>query len=388
MTTFIIRPFCIFLFLCLFILSSCHKAEEFKITGKIENAADKVLYLEQIGISKTTLLDSVVLDASGDYLFKQARPIHPDFYRLRLDNQRINLAVDSTETITVNAQTDSFATDYTLDENNPENIKIKELTLLQIDSSRKYNALSGQFDAGEISGDTFKEEAYKVINAHKSRVREIIGSNFIGLSSYFALFQQINTFLIFDPYNKEDNKLYGAAANAWDLYYPDSPRALQLKNIYLSTRSVPRESSITPVFIDVLDGKTRYDISLPSLTGEEIRMSEACEGKVTLIDFTVYSAIDSPEHNRMLSGIYFDERFKNIAIYQVSLDNDEHTWKNAAVNLPWICVRDPETIHSETIKKYNVTALPTTFIMNKEGEIVFRVENYNDLKKEILKYLN
>ena len=363
------------------ILFSCQKEQSFSISGQITDAENKILYLEQIGISKINKLDSVQLNTSGNYKFKQPRPVYPDFYRLRLGNQMINLAIDSTESLTVNAPANTFATDYSLNEENTVNLKIKELTLLQLQSSKEYNRLSKQFNDKEIDAKIFEEEAYKVINNYKNQAKEIIHFDFINLSAYYALFQQINSFIIFDPYNKEDNKLFGAVANAWIVFYPESPRAVQMKNIYLTSRASFRE--INPLVIDSVDSRTLFDISLPSLDGKEIRLSEVSNGKTVLIDFTSYAVESSPGHNRMLAELH--NKFDNLVIYQVSLDADDHFWKNATINLPWICVRDPKSIYSTVAQTYNVTQIPSTFLMNKNGVIVYKVDDYKNLEKEIQK---
>jgi predicted TIM-barrel fold metal-dependent hydrolase len=68
------------------------------------------------------------------------------------------------------------------------------------------------------------------------------------------------------------------------------------------------------------------------------------------------------------------------------LDTDSHLWQNAAANLPWIRVRDSQSIYSPTIQKYNVRDIPTTFIRDREGEIVARIDDYSTLSKTVANY--
>ena len=56
-----------------------------------------------------------------------------------------------------------------------------------------------------------------------------------------------------------------------------------------------------------------------------------------------------------------------------------------AKNLPWITVFDPMSINSQTVGAYNVTGIPTTFII-RGGEIVERVEDATRLKAAVGKY--
>ena len=375
------------LFFCLsicFLVSCEENKNQFSIEGTIKNADNKTLYLENIGTSTITLLDSVQLKGSSSFKFKQLRPATPDFYRLRLGNQIINIAIDSTETITINGNAANFAKDYTV-EGNAKNEKIKELTLLQLNTSIEYNQLKKQYEMAEISVDEYTEQVSNALEKYKTVALQYIYADPISPVAYFALYQQINGLLIFDPYGKADSKAYGAVATAWNQYYPDSPRAKQLYSLFAGSLAFLRNNRS----VEIVEGDSRelFDVSLLSFDGKERKLSEVGDGKLTLIDFTAYGMSESPLHNVRLAEIYEKYKSKGFEIYQISLDTDEHFWKNAAANLPWITVRDPQSIQSDMVRKYNVSELPSTFLRNKEGEIVARIESYDNLQKEISKYL-
>ena len=69
----------------------------------------------------------------------------------------------------------------------------------------------------------------------------------------------------------------------------------------------------------------------------------------------------------------------------MSLDQDNVVWREAAKNLPWITVFDPMSIQSKNVGTYNVSGIPTTFII-RGGEIVERVEDATRLKAAVAKY--
>jgi hypothetical protein len=50
-------------------------------------------------------------------------------------------------------------------------------------------------------------------------------------------------------------------------------------------------------------------------------------------------------------------------------------------------VRDPETVYSKIAATYNVKELPTTFLLNRKGEVVKRIEQGVDLDMELKKML-
>ena len=109
------------------------------------------------------------------------------------------------------------------------------------------------------------------------------------------------------------------------------------------------------------------------------------KGKVVLLDFTVYNNAMSPAHNLALRELYNKYASKGLEIYQVSLDGDEHFWKTQADNLPWICVRDANSIYSTYVSLYGVNNLPALFLINKDNELRKRydADSQVDIEKDI-----
>ncbi|MDR1632498.1 MAG: AhpC/TSA family protein [Dysgonamonadaceae bacterium] len=369
--------------ICMF--ASCTKNNKFTIEGNVKDGSGKTLYLENVTTSSVVVLDSVELGDNGSFRFKRPRPQAPDFYRLRLKHQFINLSVDSTETIKIQPDTLNFARNYTV-EGSFECSKIKELTFLQLATNEAYNQLQKQYESKTISLDEYIVGIKEIMDAYKKEATNYIMTNPASASAYFALFQQINGLLIFDPYDKQDSRMYGAVANNWNMNYPDALRTKHLVGLFTNSLIVLRQEQNKAVPQE-LDSKQFFDISLPSIQDNEIRLSEVGAGKVVLLDFTAYESQNSPLHNMDLLKIYRKYESQGFAIYQVSLDRDRHFWKNAAVNLPWICVIDPQSVYSEIAKKYNVSNLPAGFIFDKHGDIVSRIDNYGDLEKLVVSHL-
>ena len=368
------------------ILISCSGKSQFTVKGIVKDGNEKILYLENVTVSKVVLLDSVKLSKNGSFVFRQKRPVAPDFYRLRLNNQLINFVIDSTEIITINSDTLRFAMDYTVDGSFESN-QIKTLTLTQLKTSETYNQLQRLYLSQGITADEYIEKINACIEDYKNVAVNFIYSNPASTSAYFALFQQINGLLIFDPYDKTDSKAYGAVANNWNLHHPDAPRTKHLVNLFTSAQAIIRGEDSRNLEANTVEGKDFFDISLLSIDDKAYRLSEIGKDNVVLLDFTVYGRNESPLHNQRLAKIYGKYHARGFQIYQISLDTDEHFWKNAAFNLPWICVIDPQSVNSDILKKYNIHELPAGFILNRKGEIVKRVEKYDDLDAEILSYL-
>ena len=102
------------------------KKEQFEINGRIAEADGKTLSFEAVTLNGIEALDSIRLDENGDFRFHGMRPFNPEFYRLRIDRQIVNLSVDSTETIHVEATWPAMGTGYEV-EGSPDCQTLKEI---------------------------------------------------------------------------------------------------------------------------------------------------------------------------------------------------------------------------------------------------------------------
>lgn len=367
-------------------LTGCKGDTEFTVEGVVSGADDQVMYLENVGVSAVEVMDSVRLTAAGKFRFTKPRPEYPDFYRLRLKNQLINFSVDSTETISFIADAETFATSYTV--KGSENCQaIKDITLAQLDANQAIQRLREQSEAGTLPDSIYARKVLEASEAYKEVARKYIYAAPMSAAAYFALFQQIDGLLFFDLYDKEDSRAYGAVATSYDHYYPESPRSKHLYNLALQSIKVIR--SQRPIDLDKVEKKevSFLDVDLPDLSGENVKLSEVAKGKVTVINFTAYMSEWSPALNMTFGELYVKYHDKGLEIYQVSLDSDAHFWKNAASNLPWTCVRDPQSVYSQMAALYNVKRLPAIFIMDREGNLVKRVDDVKTLEADLKRVL-
>ncbi len=364
------------------LLTACQKEQKFKVEGVISDAEDMVLYLENIGISSVETLDSVKLNRTGKFDFSQPRPDYPDFYRLRLKNQLINFAVDSTETVMIEADASTFATSYKI-EGSESNKAIKTITLAQLDANQAISKLKKEYNEKQIADTTMANQVDRIFKEYKNTALKYIYSAPMSTVAYYALFQQIDGMLLFDLYDKTDSRAYGAVATSYDHFYPESPRAAHLHNLALQSIKVIR--SQRPINLDNVETTeiSYMDVSLPDENGNIVKLSDVARESVTIVNFTAYQAEWSPSLNMEFGRLYSEYSPKGLNIYQISLDADLHFWRNAASNLPWSCVRDPETVYSKIASLYNVKQLPAIFLLDRKGNLVKRVEDLRTMEKDI-----
>lgn len=361
------------------------KGPQFTVEGTVTDADSTILYLEKRELNQTTILDSIRLDNKGTFKFKEASTPYPEFYVLRLNNQVINFAVDSSETVTLEASKNNFATNYFID-GNLANKQIKAVVLAQYKASKDINDLQQKFKNKEIDEQKYIEQIREIADSYKENAKNIIFSNLKSPAAYFALFQKVNGLLFFDPYDKEDYKIFAAVATAWDTYFKESPRSSHIRDYTLLAMKARKQEEIDlSQATSEVDANEYYNIKLPNVEGNIVELT-SLKGKVVLLDFTTYQAKESPAHNMALNKIY--SKFKpNFEIYQISFDADKHLWTNAAVNLPWIAVHESKSVNSDLIFKYNIQELPAMFLIDKNGDIAKRLLPTDNIEAEIQKIL-
>ena len=370
-------------------LGACSSGPQFKVTGKVDGADGKMLYLEASALEGIVPLDSVKLKADGTFSFESSRPASPEFYRLRVDDKVINLAVDSTETLTVTAPYATFATGYQVT-GSPDCEKIKQLALLQTKLQADADRLAEDAQARRIGMDVYQQRLSALLKKYKDEVK----INYIfaapnTTAAYFALFQKLNNYLIFDPLNsKDDVKCFAAVATSLNNRYPDADRTKNLYNIVIKGMKNTRTPQQTVVEIpeENVQETGVIDINLRDLRGAAHKLTDL-KGKVVLLDFTVYQSAVSASHNYMLRDLYDKYAKQGLEIYQVSLDADEHYWKTIASNLPWICVRDAAGVYSSVVSLYGVQSLPSVFLINRDNELRARGETIKDLEEAVRRLL-
>lgn len=358
--------------------------KKFNVNGSIAQANDSVLYLENIGIDGITAVDSLKLGENGDFSFSHTAPEAPEFYRLRISDQIINISIDSTETVTVKADYPTMAQQYTVEGSEESNV-IKELSakqmqlreaLLKIENNE---ALSYQ-----VAGDSIM----KVIEAYKDDIKNnYIFKNPNKASSYFALFQTIGSYLIFNPReNEADIKAFAAVATSWDVYYPEAVRGKNLHNIAIegmkNIRLMQNKQAASSIDLSQIEATNIINVSLLDNKGN-LRNLTDLKGKVVMLDFHIYGGEASTKRIMLLRELYSKYNSQGFEIYQVGLNDDEHFWKTQTEALPWICVHDKQGANSVTLRQYNVQSIPTFFIIDKTNTLHKRDLQIEDIDAEI-----
>ncbi len=363
-------------------LTACNE-KKFHVEGQIANAKDSVLYFENIGLAGPEMLDSVRLDSDGSFSFSGEQQAAPEFYRLRINDQIISLSIDSTETVSIKAQWPLMASQYEVS-GSEECQTIKELALKQMDLQQRAIDVSRNTSLGI---DQVNDSILAMVRQYKEQVkRQYIFTNPAKPSAYFALFQTLGNMLLFNPQNdKEDIKVFAAVATSWDSFWPEAERGKNLHNIAIEgMKNVRYNEAQANRTIDAskVEEAGLIDIALADNTGK-MRHLKDLKGKVVLLDFHVFATNESPARILLLRELYNKYQAQGFEIFQVSLDPDEHFWKQQTAALPWISVRETDATASTTLSIYNVQSVPEFFLIDRGNNIIGRSQSIKDLEQAI-----
>lgn len=353
-------PSLVLLFGLLTICAAGCKMTEFKVEGTVAGAPDKELTIERSDYSgRWQRIGETKTNGSGRFSVEMAAPGAPEVYRLCLDNSFIYFPVEGTETITIDANAASFATDYS--------IKGSEQAEQMASFEKEAAGLKG------MSADS--------LAAFKRRVYETyIRPGHGNLLSYFVLTKVVDGKALYDPADAQDSKYFAAVATAFREFAPDDPRAQLLEAIAIKGMKARNWQQGRALVVEGSELQM-IDIELQDEAGQMRKLSDITgKGKPVVLAFTVMTMPESPEVNRRLASL---REAYGADIYQVALDADHYAWRDAAKNLPWVTVIDSRGLQAQSVTDYNVVQLPEFFVINSNGALSARAQNFDELKKAL-----
>lgn len=354
-------------FSLLAMLASCSGGNKWHLDGKITGLnEDDIVVIEGNNQGYWYPMDTIKVSSNGSYSYSHEAQGYPDIYRLRVGEKSVYFPIDSIESVTLSAEAPAIDANYTLS-GTPQ-----ALNLVRVDSMLMATAARGGVDAVATDPDL------------KRALGEIIIADPAGIVPYYIINKSVGGKPLFNPAVKSDLRIIGAVANAFNERRPSDPRTSYLRQLFISNR--PRQASEGNY--TVANEVRAFDINLFDNTGKQHSLLDlTSKGKVVLLNFTAYTAADSPAFNVLLNKIYEKYHAQGLEIYQVAFDADEYAWKQTAKNLPWITVLNGPADGDKALRDYNVGALPAIFIFDRNGDIVERVTDLETLDSAVAKRL-
>lgn len=350
------------------LLTSCAGTEGWSVDGVIEEAPQDIrLALEDYSNGRWLLVDSLTVGDDGVFAFEAAEPArYTELLRLVLPGRGgICFPADSVDDIHIHTTYDNF-------------VAATVTGTPQAEAFTRVDSIIAAYEG-------------HVTDAMRYELATMVTQDTTGIVSYYIVNKSIGNKRIFDPDESFGNRIYGAAANVYLTYRPDDPRGVALRNAHFQGRAalgrVPQpEENDSAATIEVNTAGV-IDIDLYDNVGTRHKLSEVTgKGNVVLLDFTEYSLAQSPAYNAMLNTLYTKWHDQGFEIYQVALNRDEVEWKQVAANLPWITVWNSPSDGDNVPLSYLVAGVPTSFIIDRNGDIRERIENPDILESKLTPY--
>lgn len=354
---------------------SCNNSERIRINGTYNGSNPESLYLTRVDIDRQILIDSVKPGRTGNFSFTlESR--QTDFYTLGFNNSEfITLIATPGDRIEISFHGQQLQDAYTI-KGSTESEKVRILDYRLANARSKMDSLRLLYNNALIKDDpdssflvTLEEQYAEIADTLRMENIAFILDNLSSFSAIKALYQKIDdeTYVLYRERDVQFMKLVSDSLNA---SFPGSRQARAL--------AANVEKEISAMYMNRLAAlaetveQTLPDLALPSVDGDTIVLSSFRGKSYILLSFWSVSSGESVSNNLNLKEHYRNYHNKGFQIYQVNLDRDENIWKNAVRydELPWISVRDYNEGSSPSISLFNISSVPSNYLIDMEGNII------------------
>lgn len=347
-----------------------------EVEGLVKGGEGTFLSLERLDVNRTTVIDSVKIKKGGSFAFKTTLE-EPELYLLKNNRSEIiNLLLHPGDKVYVSTMAESFGTGYELKgSEESENIRIlvehMARTRFELDS---LNSLANNIEEPDNPQLDIIRNAYiqTIIRQKRYSIRYLIG-HLTSLSTVYALYQKYDEESpVFG--DQSDLQYFIFLADSLESVYPNSSLTKSLRADIVRRKAMYDESARMNTFMDMAgEASGLLDLSIPDRDGNEITLS-SLEGNAILVIFWASANEESVRSLLQLKSTYNRYRDKGFEVYAISLDNNKFSWMNAIDfnEFPWINVSELSFPESRAATLYNVSGIPTSFLINRDGEIVAR----------------
>lgn len=370
------------------IISCSQKEEQFTVTGELENGANNTLFLQHLGANGLEVVDSVKIKTNGKFTFSQPAVSSPEFFFLKpKSGLTLPFAIDSNEVLVINSDYTNLPYKATF-EGTTDASAINDLNISMIALRKEFNQYRADFEKGNAKEkEKLSSHFSDRIKTFKDSIGTRVMSNPKSAFAYYTLFQKLNSeYMLFNPYNEDDFIYYAAVATSYNTFFPESERSKALYKKVLDAIKLKRQQELAD-YIESAEG-TIPEINLPDAKGDTITLS-SLKGKVVILHFWGTKGESTVAWNSIINKNYNKYKSKGLRVYAVGLDNSKILWEDAikTQKLDWINVNDFKAENNRDRINYNVTSIPTSFLIDRNGDVTARITSEAQLEAEIKKAL-
>jgi peroxiredoxin len=361
------------------------------IIGTIEGAAKKLVILRDASHDMIGTVDTTQTDELGNFEFN-INVLSPQFVLLQLEGEAepIILLLAPKEEIIIKAETDSFASNYSVRGSKGSTL-VNELNLRLNEVVSKIDSLSYHFRSSreDPKFDSIKaaiDSAYFfTLKSHKEYTEDFINSNRYSLASILALYQQYDkTRPVLNSRN--DFELFSLVDS---VLYPLYPENSLVANLHSNVNKIRKQLDLYDKREDMLtEGENVPNVMLLLLNGDSINLLDV-RARYILVDFWATWCNECIPNNRLLREVYDKYSGKGFQVVQVSLDENKNDLMKIVQNdsIPWIIAVDFLQWDSPIVDSLSINSIPSNYLINRMGEIQARNLSDKELQEILSKLL-
>jgi peroxiredoxin len=351
----------------LFLYACGNKRMANSIFGRLDNAANSWIYLQQISEKGDVTIDSVQTTGKGDFEMKNPAT-SPEFYLLRTNpTNLIFLVLRENESVEIHGDAKNFENTYQVKGSRDSEL----IKALRKQDRTLSDSLNGVFEKHNQDDPRTRDSVGAILQEFYIKQMEAFSKNFIkdNLRSLVSL--SATKYI-------DQNKDAALLTELRDTLINELPG-----NKYVAEydRLVKQLSFLPP-------GSPAPDIALENPEGKKISLS-SYRGKVVLIDFWASWCAPCRKENPNLVKLY--ERFKgnDFEIFGVSLDENVASWKNAIAKdgIRWPQVSDLKRWDSRVINDYQFSAIPYNVLIDRDGKVISKGISAEELEMKVAEAL-
>ncbi len=374
--------FCAILILMVSV-NSCNnnKSNITEISGKIENASGRTVYLEELSPGKTQTVATATIKDDGTFKIR-LDSISDSFHRMKIDdNNVIYLRIIDGDKIEISAKYPGIVRNYEIQ--GSEDCKLlKEMNLRLIKSSDILNELKNKVNESALIPDYNTDSLWEVTNetarelykSDKEFLTDFIKKNNKSAVIYMALYQYIGPSPILMIENEPE--IFDFVLTELKKYHPELEQTALLESDI--SKNKLKETQKNRDYVSLSPGVDAPDFVLPDVNSKKTSLS-AFKGNNVIICFWSSWSKKSVES---VSELINYEKIPRLKIILVSLDTQPENWESAIKsnkleNMINLC--DFKTWEGSVVKIYGIKTLPSFVLLDSEGKIELLTDDFDKL---------